>query len=94
MLDLTEVIYRLKQEINDLEDRKKEEMNEVAERYDREIDRYKQALVVNLELNEVCLNCKGNGIVIEYDGGYEDRGTSYECKLCSGTGRAVHAGNS
>ena len=73
-------------------------MNEVAERYDREIDRYKQALVVNLELNEVCLNCKGKGTVKEYDGGYEDRGTSvsgyYECKLCKGTGRAVHAGNS
>ena len=72
-----------------LEKEKQKTIDEVIIRYDKEIESYKNAYNVNLELNEACLNCRGSGKMADPNSetGYESRPSYIKCNYCGGTGR-------
>ena len=53
----------------------------------KDLERTKGTLSeIFLKHYKVCLECRGEGIIIEYDSMYDDRGRSVKCKNCNGVG--------
>jgi len=84
MINLLEVINQLHYKIDCLQRDKDEKIKQIELSCDEEINKYKQALEVNLELNEVCWKCEGKGTV-RYDE-YGNR-WSENCPQCGGSGK-------
>lgn len=93
MINLIEVIDKLKSKIIDIENHKKEKIKEIEDHYNNVINKYKDALQINIEMNEVCLECEGKGRVKYYNGHAYDRGSTEICSKCNGTGKKLNKTN-
>jgi vacuolar-type H+-ATPase subunit I/STV1 len=85
MINLVEVLKQLQSKINKLQNDKIAEIKKVEQSYETEINKYKQALEINMELNEACLHCEGTGRVY-CDDGYQSNSRE-NCKECNGSGK-------
>lgn len=87
LLNLIESISVIGKKIQDLEKQRDLKIKEIQDKYDAEIEDYRRAFKVNLDLNEACMECKGTGKVRESDGDvYECRSHLVNCGVCNGTG--------
>lgn len=85
LLNLTETIYTIQQKINSLDYEEKEQIENIKKKFESERIKYINALNVNMELNEACLECRGRGTISFLDAaGQRDSET---CKACNGNGR-------
>jgi superfamily II helicase len=92
LLNLIETLEEIKRKVDKLEKEKQKAIDEVVKKYDKEIESYKNAYNVNLELNEACLNCRGSGKMSDPNGetGYESRPSYIKCTYCNGTGKWIN----
>ena len=83
-MNLIEVIETLQAQAKEIVAEYEEKSKELTNYYQRRLDEINIALKVNMELNTVCLNCKGSGIIEET---FEDEVYQTKCPDCDGTGK-------
>ncbi len=82
-MDLIKVIEQIKNDIHKLEREREDELQKIKVKYDNKINNLKTALQVNMELNTVCLKCRGRGTTSFLDAAGD---TDYDtCEKCKGT---------